>query len=180
MRDRSAVRRRLSVSSAISRRPGLASKSQSQSVCRTILPCSSGRNFSSGRAKSYGELQGGQACGSSRLGDRIRYFPLAVGTILDVPPLKVQSSAGRTTMRFSVIASTVVACAFAIGASAASAGPKGQGQGQGRQMSGPPPHASTTGMAARSDVVSRRGANRRGFCPPGQAKKRGRGSAFNC
>lgn len=26
----------------------------------------------------------------------------------------------------------------------------------------------------------RRGANRRGFCPPGQAKKPGRGSAFNC
>lgn len=25
-----------------------------------------------------------------------------------------------------------------------------------------------------------RGANRRGFCPPGQAKKPGRGSAFNC
>jgi hypothetical protein len=29
-------------------------------------------------------------------------------------------------------------------------------------------------------VASRHGANRRGFCPPGQAKKPGRGSAFNC
>ena len=79
-------------------------------------------------------------------------------------------------MRATVIASTIMAFAFAMGVTAVSAGPKGQG----RQMSGPPPHASTTGMAARSDVAVRRGANKRGFCPPGQAKKPGRGSAFRC
>ena len=44
----------------------------------------------------------------------------------------------------------------------------------------PPPHASTTGMAHRSPKASRHGANAYGFCPPGQAKKPGRGSAFRC
>jgi hypothetical protein len=77
-------------------------------------------------------------------------------------------------MRVAVIASTIIAIAFAV--SAASAAPKGQG----KQVSGSPPHASTTGMAARSDVAAGHGANKRGFCPPGQAKKPGRGSAFRC
>jgi len=44
----------------------------------------------------------------------------------------------------------------------------------------PPPHASTSGMAHRSSKASRHGANAYGFCPPGQAKKPGRGSAFRC
>jgi hypothetical protein len=43
----------------------------------------------------------------------------------------------------------------------------------------PPPHASTTGMTHRS-AKARHGANAYGFCPPGQAKKPGRGSAFRC
>jgi hypothetical protein len=47
-------------------------------------------------------------------------------------------------------------------------------------VTGDPPHASTTGLSSRSSVASRHGANRRGFCPPGQQKKPGRGSAFNC
>ena len=79
-------------------------------------------------------------------------------------------------MRVAAIASTAMALALALGVSAASAGPKGQG----KHLKGNPPHASTTGMASRSDVAVRHGANRRGFCPPGQAKKPGRGSAFNC
>ena len=79
-------------------------------------------------------------------------------------------------MRVAVITSTIVALACAMSISAASAAPKGQG----KQISGTPPHASTTGMASRSDVAAQHGANKRGFCPPGQAKKPGRGSAFNC
>ena len=43
-----------------------------------------------------------------------------------------------------------------------------------------PSRASDRGMDARSSRASTRGANKRGFCPPGQAKKAGRGSAFNC
>ena len=43
-----------------------------------------------------------------------------------------------------------------------------------------PPHASTTGTRARSDVATKHGANKKGFCPPGQAKKPGKGSAFKC
>lgn len=43
-----------------------------------------------------------------------------------------------------------------------------------------PPRASTTGIDSRSSVANRHGANKKGFCPPGQAKKPGRGSAFNC
>ena len=46
--------------------------------------------------------------------------------------------------------------------------------------SGNPPHASTTGMSKRSKTANTQGANRKGFCPPGQAKKPGQGSAFNC
>jgi hypothetical protein len=48
------------------------------------------------------------------------------------------------------------------------------------RVSGTPPQASTTGMSERSATANTRGANRRGFCPPGQAKKPGKGSAFNC
>ncbi len=43
-----------------------------------------------------------------------------------------------------------------------------------------PSHPSTTGQAARSPEVSRHGANQRAFCPPGQRKKSGKGSAFRC
>jgi hypothetical protein len=43
-----------------------------------------------------------------------------------------------------------------------------------------PPHASKTGLMHRSAVAGRHGANARAFCPPGQAKKPGKGSAFRC
>ena len=43
-----------------------------------------------------------------------------------------------------------------------------------------PPYPSTTGQAARSPEVIRHGANRSHFCPPGQRKKIGKGSAFRC
>ncbi len=48
------------------------------------------------------------------------------------------------------------------------------------RVGGTPPQASTTGMSERSATANTHGANRRGFCPPGQAKKPGKGSAFNC
>jgi acetylornithine deacetylase/succinyl-diaminopimelate desuccinylase-like protein len=43
-----------------------------------------------------------------------------------------------------------------------------------------PPRLSTTGTAHRSSTAKKHGANAYGFCPPGQAKKPGRGSAFRC
>jgi hypothetical protein len=46
--------------------------------------------------------------------------------------------------------------------------------------SGKPPHASTTGLMNRAPEASKHGANQRHFCPPGQKKKPGLGSAFHC
>jgi hypothetical protein len=43
-----------------------------------------------------------------------------------------------------------------------------------------PPRASKTGRANRSATARSKGANQRKFCPPGQRKKPGKGSAFNC
>jgi hypothetical protein len=45
--------------------------------------------------------------------------------------------------------------------------------------------SATSSYAGATDFSSKpkakkRGAKKRGFCPPGQAKKPGRGSAFNC
>jgi hypothetical protein len=71
---------------------------------------------------------------------------------------------------------SALAIALAFGMSGASAAPKGQG----KQVTGSPPHASTTGTSSRSEVAGRRGANNPRFCPPGQRKKAGKGSAFNC
>jgi hypothetical protein len=68
----------------------------------------------------------------------------------------------------------VIAIAFAMSGSANVATAKSKG------VRGDPPHASTAGLKSRAQVVNQYGANRRGFCPPGQAKKPGRGSAFRC
>ena len=46
-------------------------------------------------------------------------------------------------------------------------------------LSGTPTYAGTTDISSKSKA-GKHGAKKRGFCPPGQAKKRGRGSAFNC
>ena len=43
-----------------------------------------------------------------------------------------------------------------------------------------PPRASTTGTTSRSDTAATQGANKKRFCPPGQEKKKGNGSAFSC
>jgi hypothetical protein len=45
---------------------------------------------------------------------------------------------------------------------------------------GTPPNPSATGTASRSPTANTKGANQKRFCPPGQAKKPGKGSAFNC
>ena len=45
---------------------------------------------------------------------------------------------------------------------------------------GTPPCPSTTGERERSPTAKTKGANKKGFCPPGQANKPGKGSAFNC
>jgi hypothetical protein len=47
-------------------------------------------------------------------------------------------------------------------------------------ISDSPPRLSTTAAKHRSPVAKKRGANAYGFCPPGQAKKPSRGSAFRC
>ena len=70
---------------------------------------------------------------------------------------------------------SALAIALAFGMSSASAAQKGQG----KQVTESPPHASTTGTSSRSDA-GRQGANNPRFCPPGQKKKAGKGSAFNC
>jgi len=51
---------------------------------------------------------------------------------------------------------------------------------KGRVISGSPPHISTTGQSHRSPVARTKGANSPRFCPPGQRRKAGKGSAFNC
>ena len=71
---------------------------------------------------------------------------------------------------------SALAIALAFGMSGASAAQKGQG----KQVTDLPPHASTTGSSSRSEVAGRQGANNPRFCPPGQKKKAGKGSAFNC
>jgi hypothetical protein len=75
----------------------------------------------------------------------------------------------------SITLVAVVALAFSSGFAATHAA-----SNKGAGVTGVPPHAGTTGMANRSAEASQHGANRRGFCPPGQAKKPGRGSAFRC
>jgi len=46
--------------------------------------------------------------------------------------------------------------------------------------SGAPPQASPTGTANQAPTARKAGANNPRFCPPGQKKKPGRGSAFHC
>ena len=43
-----------------------------------------------------------------------------------------------------------------------------------------PPRASKTGRTKRSATATKKGANQKNFCPPGQKRKPGKGSAFKC
>jgi hypothetical protein len=45
---------------------------------------------------------------------------------------------------------------------------------------GTPPRESTSGETHRSPTAAKKGANKTGFCPPGQKRKAGKGSAFQC
>ena len=81
-----------------------------------------------------------------------------------------------TLMHKQIAVSIFAATLIALGSGSAVAKSKGSAM----RVTGVPPHASTTGVAHRAVIVSQHGANKRGFCPPGQAKKAGRGCAFNC
>ena len=84
--------------------------------------------------------------------------------------------------------SAIGIAALVLSASLAVAAPRNQGSTthemhsntQSNMRSDQPSRPSTTGMRQRSDTAKTKGANKRGFCPPGQDKKPGRGSAFNC
>ena len=73
----------------------------------------------------------------------------------------------------SVVAATLLAlCSVAAGA-------EGKTK-SGAKNAGNPPRISTTGTAHRSSTANTKGANNPKFCPPGQRKKVGKGSAFQC
>lgn len=76
----------------------------------------------------------------------------------------------------------VGATVFVLGAGGAIAQHKGAGGGANvnQGAGGVPPRASNTGTTSRSSTASQHGANKKGFCPPGQKKKPGKGSAFQC
>ena len=80
-------------------------------------------------------------------------------------------------MRKSVINSIVAAALLALCSGAAVA--EGQSRAGAKNTDGPP-RISTTGTAHRSPTAKTKGANNPKFCPPGQRKKVGKGSAFQC
>jgi hypothetical protein len=80
-------------------------------------------------------------------------------------------------MRKSVVNSIVAAALLALCSGAAIA--EGQNN-SGAKNTGDPPRISTTGTAHRSPTARTKGANNPRFCPPGQRKKPGKGSAFLC
>jgi hypothetical protein len=81
----------------------------------------------------------------------------------------------RTPLAVSIVATTL----FALSAGIAVAAPKHMSD-EGRVITGTPSHPSATGRTHRSPTANTKGANARAFCPPGQRKKPGKGSAFNC
>lgn len=80
-------------------------------------------------------------------------------------------------MRKSVVNSIVAAALLALCSGAAVA--EGQSK-SGAKNTDDPPRISTTGTAQRSPTAKTKGANNPKFCPPGQRKKAGKGSAFQC
>jgi hypothetical protein len=90
-------------------------------------------------------------------------------------------------MRKQLSISVFVATFFALSAGSAVAqivgatvGDQGSANIKVAEVSGTPPHTSDTGKTKRSSTAETKGANNPNFCPPGQAKKKGKGSAFNC
>jgi len=76
----------------------------------------------------------------------------------------------RTQFAISIVATAILA--LSVGSVAAE--PKG------RVITGTPPHPSTVGRTERAPIANTEGANSPRFCPPGQRRKPGKGSAFNC
>ena len=73
-------------------------------------------------------------------------------------------------MRKPLAISIFAVMLIALGAGSADAKSKGNARG----FNTAPPHASNTGMTARSAMASRHGANKRGFCPrSGQEARQG-------
>jgi hypothetical protein len=84
-------------------------------------------------------------------------------------------------MRRELAIAAATAMLVALNVGGATAQPRGGAAGgTSAGVSGPPPHTSTTGTTSRSRTAAQHGANKRGFCPPGQKKKPGKGSAFQC
>ena len=90
----------------------------------------------------------------------------------------------RKSLIIATLASLVVATA---GESTGSAQGRGNGGGgghgnQGAHFTGLERADASAGMhGAQGRAIARKhGANRQGFCPPGQAKKSGNGSRFQC
>jgi len=88
----------------------------------------------------------------------------------------------RTTLGMSILATTLLALStgFALAQNTGASERVQIAESKGRTVIGTPPHPSTTGRAHRSPTAATKGANKPGFCPPGQRKKPGKGSAFNC
>ena len=83
--------------------------------------------------------------------------------------------------QLAIAAAAAILVALSVGgAMAQQRGGAGGGARVNTGVSGQPPHISTTGTTSRSRTAAQHGANKRGFCPPGQKKKPGRGSAFQC
>lgn len=69
----------------------------------------------------------------------------------------------------SVLAGALIALSTGVAAAKSDKAPRAEA-----------PRANSAAMDARSSKATTRGANQKRFCPPGQAKKAGKGSAFNC
>lgn len=84
--------------------------------------------------------------------------------------------------------SAIGIAAVVVSAGLAMAAPKTQGSTehemhtntQSNMQSDTPSRPSTTGLSQRSPTANKKGANSPTFCPPGQKRKPGKGSAFNC
>jgi hypothetical protein len=81
----------------------------------------------------------------------------------------------RTRLAVSIVSTTILALSVGIAVAEPTAT-----SAQGRVITGMPSHPSITGHTNRSPTANTKGANSRTFCPPGQRKKPGKGSAFNC
>ena len=86
-------------------------------------------------------------------------------------------------MRMQSAVSLVAAAFLAVGIGGAVAQHKAPTAGfeaSSATKGGTPPRESTSGATHRSPTAATKGANKTGFCPPGQKRKAGKGSAFQC